>query len=830
MAINEFSKPLDQKYDDTYVSQYVPMPFELMQGNLGNSQKRQDEAMDSLAAINASGDTLDWDAKSYRNKIDPMLDDLYSKIEANGGEAGSYLSEISNAKRQAAKIGDTDGKFYKENLDMVKANRAAADKSGGVQDQNYEKAWENWHQQEDEFGKIGSESGKRMPQIKMLGKDTQQKELVGLLNAMKADGTEFSRDSYTKDGMFKITKAGKSQSVDQTRMNDMAKSYRQNEEYKERVQRQYEIENGIGNRLEEGSPEWEAYEQGYWENKLQDAVDASVWENKAEKTSKTATPLKNQVDKDKEDDYEVAISIDRKIQPWSKNTGLVGTDEENNLKYNKTMKEWKDSENKSAHSIWAGIDGEINEARVKKAKEKLDINFGEGSATNNPYADLWILDSINSGDLNAEDLSMSKTEFERAKEIATQHASDQSNMNKFKSNIAGNLFDENQEGGATNNEDMKSLVSEGHDPNLSKNINESTYNKASSKLDEVYGKNKLSDSYGLFGTDGGKLLQEIESDDYYKSLTYEGKIDYLNSVSNEAKKDNVWNYVEEAIVNKVAKLKGYDGNAYNEINNGYTNRVNEISNKTNPVTINYNTDKKEYKVMKKGFENNQLPGALTYINALGEEKSFNEVVKDKIAEYYESNPEGNKPPTHEDIRKEMGKSVGEGTDGSYYVSSNSSEYYRIKNNGALATAVAPEDQINNRTNDYAWHEYKNEELMKDASHDLNNESPFLLPMGDGTNGNLGLYGEVNNGEFGLKVTSELVRELELGESSGPVKIEDDGSVRIVNTNQNKYADELGKELMMLRNLAANEKIEIRGETFTRKDVITLMKAKIKEML
>lgn len=157
MSINRFMNPIKENYKETFVDQYVPMPFEMMQKQLENKQKKHDVAQTNWDVMqNKMGEQLmDVDNKVMSDKVNSIRENVTNALDEAGGDFGAVSRTISNTgadynqfittgaggegKRQlakynseVAKINAVSGMSGEDKTNSINGLKARYDREGGV--------------------------------------------------------------------------------------------------------------------------------------------------------------------------------------------------------------------------------------------------------------------------------------------------------------------------------------------------------------------------------------------------------------------------------------------------------------------------------------------------------------------------------------------------------------------------------------------------------------------------------------------------------------------------------------------------------------------------
>ena len=97
--INRFMGPVQDNYQQTYVDQYVPMPFELMQRRAEQEQKRYDTVQSNWDALNAKmGERLlTVDNPLMNEKLKGIQGSINQALEEAGGDWRQLNRVVTNA-------------------------------------------------------------------------------------------------------------------------------------------------------------------------------------------------------------------------------------------------------------------------------------------------------------------------------------------------------------------------------------------------------------------------------------------------------------------------------------------------------------------------------------------------------------------------------------------------------------------------------------------------------------------------------------------------------------------------------------------------------------
>jgi len=99
MGVNRFMGPVKDQFQQTYVDQYVPMPFELMQRRAEREQKKFDTVQSNWDTLNAKmGERLlDVDNPLMNAKMTEVQDSVNSALENAGGDWRQLNRTVVNA-------------------------------------------------------------------------------------------------------------------------------------------------------------------------------------------------------------------------------------------------------------------------------------------------------------------------------------------------------------------------------------------------------------------------------------------------------------------------------------------------------------------------------------------------------------------------------------------------------------------------------------------------------------------------------------------------------------------------------------------------------------
>lgn len=208
MAVNRFMKPAKADYFQTYVSQYVPQPFELMQRAVDNKQKKKDAMMKSLEGIDAYADQM----KAYTQTDQAHLAEITQSIH---DEVDNIMSsgDLTTQENQIRKLGRAIGQEYQggelgklvrgyDVLEKYNKKKASAEWSTkrSQEDRDFAEAKHQWNL---EHG--GGDTGLLDPT--QTGAYTEQQEKVFRTSAMKDLRDRFLGMEYVigEDGKGHLT-------------------------------------------------------------------------------------------------------------------------------------------------------------------------------------------------------------------------------------------------------------------------------------------------------------------------------------------------------------------------------------------------------------------------------------------------------------------------------------------------------------------------------------------------------------------------------------------------------------------------------------------------
>jgi len=100
--VNQFEKPLASNFTNTYVSQYVPLPFDVLNKRIEDEQKKWDDNKDeAYKFLSTMGDkTLKWDSPVMRNKVKELTTTIDAGLKNNKGDWSSMDQTIRNASQE----------------------------------------------------------------------------------------------------------------------------------------------------------------------------------------------------------------------------------------------------------------------------------------------------------------------------------------------------------------------------------------------------------------------------------------------------------------------------------------------------------------------------------------------------------------------------------------------------------------------------------------------------------------------------------------------------------------------------------------------------------
>jgi len=102
MPVNRFETPLVAQHQQTYVSQFVPLPFEQMQRKAEGEQKKYDENKAQWGELvgTLGKSLLTVDNPIMKDKVDSIYKNVDSQLETAGGDWRALTDTIQNAARE----------------------------------------------------------------------------------------------------------------------------------------------------------------------------------------------------------------------------------------------------------------------------------------------------------------------------------------------------------------------------------------------------------------------------------------------------------------------------------------------------------------------------------------------------------------------------------------------------------------------------------------------------------------------------------------------------------------------------------------------------------
>lgn len=210
MGANRFMKPVKADYFQTYVNQYVPQPFELMQRAVDNKQKRQDAVNANLEALQTSWGKMKahsgMDTKQLRD-IEKYYMDRTQEILSKGDLTSSEqdVRMLGRAMSEDTELLDLlqGAKKEQDYFEWLKETEQHAIGEGGLsrQRRSYEEALHRRHQEigiAGTGGDILTRTYKTSPDLEALAND--------YASTMKSSTVEDWAGIYTRDEIDGIHK------------------------------------------------------------------------------------------------------------------------------------------------------------------------------------------------------------------------------------------------------------------------------------------------------------------------------------------------------------------------------------------------------------------------------------------------------------------------------------------------------------------------------------------------------------------------------------------------------------------------------------------------
>ena len=472
MAINEFSKPLDQKYDDTYVSQYVRPPFEVYQNKLAQEQARQDEAVSAYSKLGVDQENINYENDAYYRKANEILEDINQKVSSGNGDLRDLMPEIKNASSDLKKWSQTTGYNYKRNFEKKKeSDKTLTSEKAGDLDRRSVSMYDADHQF---FG--GSEANADYGVHKAIGKDNSAKEFTSLASTLKAEGYSTDNQIISEGNKYYITDKDKKTYLSESRAEEAMSSLRNNEEYKARVQRSMEVDvyerTGLGPNaanyvrglndeqreqfyMEKGiSPDkfeeldkilgedYSSYENKYFNESLKGIQDATDYTQTETVDKKVFAPGAGEK-ANKDNGFSLTVS-DNSKKTYGTNNNLTSSVVDDNgntvTKYNKTVEDYYSSRSKNnSKEVLSQFKPPKDEFGKDMSDDKFAFDlrsaFGE-DYSDSKHGNDKLLHDIATGKITRDQLLKVKnvlpnTQVDKLIDQAKANLSDDKNMTEF---------------------------------------------------------------------------------------------------------------------------------------------------------------------------------------------------------------------------------------------------------------------------------------------------------------------------------------------------------------------------------------------------------------
>ena len=301
MAINQYGGPVKTTYDDTYVSQYVAKPFELMGRAAKAKQAQHDANQAAIADLDVETDTLSVDATNTRNSVDEMTNEINTKLKDNNYDYSLIGGDISAAKKKIA------GYLSSEEYILAQENKAAyeerskdktlgdLDRSLGIIDlQKYDRDG-------------AAKNGQRLVYQAVHGEDNSLKEMTDILAKLKESGDLTERDMISGDLNYQITSKKGKTGVFASPVSKVLNSFFNKESVQRRINDEFKVR--VHNGEFEDVVDEESYRAGLakykqeWkEAKLKEGAEAFITEKNVDSYGKQLNAVGTaKINKDREE-------------------------------------------------------------------------------------------------------------------------------------------------------------------------------------------------------------------------------------------------------------------------------------------------------------------------------------------------------------------------------------------------------------------------------------------------------------------------------------------------------------------------------------------------
>jgi len=310
--MNEYNRPIQARPEDTYVSQYVAKPLDLIKANVDAKQKGYNDVASAAAAV---GDDIEWDLVSEdTSQLNTDLAESKARIanalEQYDGDyskiGGVVSSEAKRLKNSTQSVGYKLGLENKKRIETDETNVAKHSNRYDIAElQDRRGRW-------GEAG--GSWKGNRYNNIETLGDFDVDKVMTDAVNKLKDSGNTDVKTEWSTDGLMKtITTDGWTGILGKTVKDAAERALDRSDKFKLLVSRIAKFDKGLDLSTEEGQ---KAYSELYNEVK-EDAmkgIDVYATNKYVDKSVESKTALANALAKKKVEDGAARVMTSHQLK------------------------------------------------------------------------------------------------------------------------------------------------------------------------------------------------------------------------------------------------------------------------------------------------------------------------------------------------------------------------------------------------------------------------------------------------------------------------------------------------------------------------------------
>lgn len=313
---NRFEKPTEITPEQTYVSQFVPLPFELMQKKAERQQAEYDKVEANASAISAniaSGKYLQKDTPGITQMLNDYTEDLKANLEKVNGDYSKLGGLVSDYSRQI------QNSEYKKNAEQSSAIMDSY--STEIKESDMSSYDKELFTQATQVSYPGAEYGIIEP---IEPHNFDKTKVLNAINALKPSGREDITEE--PDGTFDIKTANSWEGVTRDRISDaLFANFWNDDSFNDMIAKRYEANTVLGRidseevsldefKSKEYARMFDDYASVYAYKKTKEATEIKENERRAKEQEEAdaafaATISKTANAKFKGDDYEGVTNI-----------------------------------------------------------------------------------------------------------------------------------------------------------------------------------------------------------------------------------------------------------------------------------------------------------------------------------------------------------------------------------------------------------------------------------------------------------------------------------------------------------------------------------------